>query len=91
MAREQSLIAEAKETLARLDAETGSLANTARLAADFEQKALVAFDEAESTLKSRRGAPELADDGTAEARARRQTLEKQKAERPSRSPSCSAS
>ena len=52
IAREQALIAEAKETLARLDAETASLANTARLAADFEQKALAAHDEAESALKS---------------------------------------
>ena len=51
MAREQSLIAEAKETLARLEAETVSLANTARLAGDFEQKALAAHDEAEAALK----------------------------------------
>ena len=60
MAREQSLIAEAKETVARLEAETVSLANTARLAGDFEQKALAAHDEAESRPQGRRGAPERA-------------------------------
>jgi len=81
MAREQSLIAEAKETLARLDAEQVSLGNTARLAADFEQKALVAFDEAETTLEAAEARLSELTTAAAEARAHRQTLEKQKAER----------
>ena len=80
-ARELALIAEAKETIARLDAETASLANTARLAADFEQKALAAHDEAESTLKSAEARLTSVTTAVAEARARRQSLETQKNER----------
>jgi chromosome segregation protein len=81
LAREESLIAEAKETLARLDAETQSLANTTRLAADFEQKALADYDAADSALKV--AEVRLADltIRTAEARARRQSIEAQRGER----------
>ena len=81
LAREESLIAEAKETLARLDTETESLANTTRLAADFEQKALADYDAADSALKV--AEVRLADltTRTAETRARRQSLESQRAER----------
>ena len=80
-AREQALIAEAKETMARLEAETVSLANTARLAADFEQKALVAHDEAETALKGAEARLSALTTAVAEARARRQSLETQKSER----------
>ncbi len=81
MAREQSLIAEAKETVARLEAETVSLANTARLAGDFEQKALAAHDEAETALKGAEARLSELTIATAEARARRQSLETQRRER----------
>jgi chromosome segregation protein len=79
--REQSLVAEAKETLARLEAETVSLANTDRLAADFEQKALAACEQAEAALTE--GETRLSGLTTvaAEARARRQNLLSQLAER----------
>ena len=60
MAREQSLIAEAKETVERLEAETASLANTARLAGDFEQKALAAHDEAEARTRGCGSTPQRA-------------------------------
>jgi chromosome segregation protein len=81
LAREESLIAEAKETLARFDAETESLANTTRLAADFEQKALAAFDAAEASLRvSEQRLAELTTT-TANARAQYQSLEKQRTER----------
>src|SRR5262249_13573569 len=50
-AREQSLIADASETLARLEAETASLQGTEKLAAEFEQKALAAYDESEAALR----------------------------------------
>jgi len=80
-AREEELIAEAKETLQRLEAEAASLANTARLAGDFEQKALAAHDQAEAALKVAEA--RLADltAAAAEARARRQSLEAQRTER----------
>ncbi|KAB2919515.1 MAG: AAA family ATPase [Hyphomicrobiaceae bacterium] len=81
LAREESLITEAKETLARLEAETESLANTTRLAADFEQKALAAFDEAEQALKASEGRLSQLTTATAEARARRQSMERQRGER----------
>ena len=48
MAREETLIAEAKETLERLRPRRPRCANTAKLAADFEQKALAAHDQAET-------------------------------------------
>ena len=81
MAREQSLIAEAKETVQRLEAETASLANTARLAGDFEQKALAAHDEAEAALTAAEARLSELTTATAEARARRQSLETQRRER----------
>ena len=81
MAREQSLIAEAKETVERLEAETVSLANTARLAGDFEQKALAAHDEAEAALTTAEARLNELTTATAEARARRQSLETQRRER----------
>jgi chromosome segregation protein len=81
LAREGSLIGEAKETLERLEAEKVSLANTSRLAADFEQKALAAFEEAEGALKAAEDRLGDLTAATAEARARRQSLEAQKGER----------
>ena len=67
--------------MARLEAETVSLANTARLAGDFEQKALVAHDEAEVALKGAEARLSELTIATAEARARRQSLETQRRER----------
>ncbi len=80
-AREESLIAEARETIARLDAELDSIVNTGKLAADFEQKALMAFDEAETTLKTAESRLSQLTTRTAEARAQRQSLERQRNER----------
>ena len=62
-AREEALIAEAKETLARLEGEMESLANTDKLAAEFEQKALAAYDEADDRPQGRRGAARRAHHG----------------------------
>jgi chromosome segregation protein len=84
MAREETLIAEAKETLERLEAEIASLANTARLAADFEQKALAAHDQAETALEVAETRLSEVTTAAAEARARRQSLETQKRERTDR-------
>jgi len=81
IAREQSLVAEAKETLERLEAETVSLANTSRLAADFEQKSLAIYDQAESALKVAEARLSEVTTAAAEARARRQSLNAQKSER----------
>jgi len=81
MAREETLIAEAKETLERLESELASLANTARLAADFEQKALAAHDQAESALAGAEARLTQLTTAAAEARARRQSLESQTRER----------
>src|SRR5947207_13234286 len=81
MAREETLIAEAKETLERLTAEIGSLANTARLAGDFEQKALAAHDQAETALDGAETRLTELTTAAAEARARRQSLESQTRER----------
>ncbi|RTL72687.1 MAG: chromosome segregation protein SMC [Hyphomicrobiales bacterium] len=80
-AREESLIAEAKETIARLDTEAESIASTGKLAAEFEQKALAAYDEAETTLKTAEQRLSALTTKTAEARAHRQSLERQRAER----------
>ena len=81
MAREETLIGEAKETLERLEAEIVSLANTARLAADFEQKALAAHDQAETALAAAETRLSELTTAAAEARARRQSLERQTRER----------
>jgi chromosome segregation protein len=81
LAREGSLIGEAKESIERLEAEKVALANTTRLAADFEQKALGAFEEAEGKLKGAEARLSQLTAAAAEARARRQSLEGQKAER----------
>ena len=81
MAREETLIAEAKETLERLTAEIASLANTARLAGDFEQKALAAHDQAETALAGAETRLTELTTAAAEARARRQSLETQSRER----------
>ncbi len=83
-AREEQLIEEAKETLARLDAETQSLQNTDKLAADFEQKALVAYDQSEAALKTAEARLAELTTATAEARARRQSTEAQLRERQER-------
>src|SRR5262245_46954490 len=83
-AREESLIEEAKDTLARLDAETVSLASTAKLAAEFEQKALAAYDESEAALGSAEARLSELTNAVAQARARRQSLEGQLRERQER-------
>ena len=67
--------------LERLEAEIASLANTARLAADFEQKALAAHDQAETALGVAETRLSELTTAAAEARARRQSLETQKRER----------
>src|SRR5215831_6875731 len=81
MGREETLIGEAKETLERLEAEIASLANTARLAADFEQKALAAHDQAEAALAGAEGRLGALTTAAADARARRQSLQAQTHER----------
>jgi chromosome segregation protein len=81
LAREASLIGEARESLDRLEAEKVSLANTARLAADFEHKALAAFEEVEGKLQTAEARLSQLTSAAAEARARRQSLESQKGER----------
>src|SRR5262249_56833884 len=81
MKREETLIAEAKETLERLEAEIASLANTARLAADFEQKALAAHDEAEAALAGAEGRLGALTTPAADARARRRSPQAQTPER----------
>ncbi|HEY1246776.1 MAG TPA: AAA family ATPase [Hyphomicrobiaceae bacterium] len=83
-AREESLIAEASETLARLEAETVSLESTARLAAEFEQKALVAYDGSEAALAGAEVHLSEMTHAVAQARARRQSLEGQLRERQER-------
>jgi chromosome segregation protein len=83
-ARELSLVEEAKDTLARLEAETVSLESTAKLAADFEQKALAGYDESEATLGSAEARLSELTHAVAQARARRQSLEAQLRERQER-------
>ena len=80
-AREEALIAEAKETIARLEGEMESLANTDKLAADFERKALAAYDEAAATLKNAEMRLGEVTTAAAEARARRKSAEAQLLER----------
>jgi chromosome segregation protein len=82
--REEALIADAKETLARLEAETASLASTEKLAADFEQKALAAYDESEAALGGAEARLSELTHAVAQARARRQSLESQLRERQER-------
>src|SRR5215468_8935825 len=81
MGREETLITEAKETLEHLEAELASLANTARLAADFEQKALAAHDQAEMELADAETRLSALTTAAADGRARRQSLEGQSRER----------
>jgi chromosome segregation protein len=83
-AREESLIAEAKETLARLEAETASLTATEKLAAEFEQKALAAYDESEAALGGAEAHLSELTHAVAQARARLQSLEAQLRERQER-------
>ncbi|MDX2204861.1 MAG: AAA family ATPase [Hyphomicrobiaceae bacterium] len=79
--REENLIAEAKETIARLDAEAAAIVSTGKLATEFEQKALAAYDEAETTLRAADQRLSALTTKTAEARAQRQSLERLRAER----------
>ena len=83
-AREESLITEAKETLARLQAEKASLESTDRLAGEFEQKALVAYDQSDTALKTAEMRLGELTTAAAEARARRQSTETQLRERKER-------
>src|SRR5690606_36518556 len=80
-AREEAQIAEAKETLARLEAETASLEGTARMSADFEQKALADYDTQEAELKAAELRLSELTNAAAQARAHRQSLERQLDER----------
>ena len=80
-AREEHLIVEAKETLARLEAETASLASTEKLAAEFERKALAAYDESETALRTAEARLSELTGAVAEARAHRQSLEARLGER----------
>ena len=80
-AREEQSIVEAKETLARLEAETASLASTEKLAAEFEQKALAAYDESETALRTAEARLSELTGAVAEARAHRQSLEARLGER----------
>ena len=83
-AREEALIAEGKETLARLEGELESLANTDKLAAEFESKALGAYDEFANALKAAETRLGEATTAAAEARAHRQSTEAQLRERKER-------
>jgi chromosome segregation protein len=83
-AREEALIEEAKETLARLDAETLSLRSTEKLAAEFEQEALAAYDASEDALHGAEARLTELTNAVAQARARRQSLEGQLGERQER-------
>jgi chromosome segregation protein len=83
-AREESLIAEANETLARLEAETTSLKATEKLAGEFEQKALTAYDGSEAALGSAEARLNALTHAVAQARARRQSVEAQLRERQER-------
>ena len=80
-AREEQLIGEAKETLARLEAETGSLASTEKLAGEFERKALTVYDRSEAALKTAEARLGELTGAVAEARAHRQSKEAQLRER----------
>ena len=82
--REESLITEAKESLARLESEAASIKNTNKLAAEFEQKALAAFDETDTALKAAEARLSELTMAAAEARARRQSTEAQVRERKER-------
>jgi chromosome segregation protein len=82
--REEALIEEAKEALARLDAEALSLQSTEKLAAEFEQKALAAYDASEDALHSAEARLTELTNAVAQARARRQSLEGQLNERQER-------
>ena len=82
--REESLITEAKESLARLESEAASIKNTNKLAAEFEQKALAAFDETDTALKAAEVRLSELTMAAAEARARRQSTEAQVRERKER-------
>ena len=83
-AREEALIAEAKETLTRLESELESLASTDKLAAEFEGKALRAYDESATALKAAETRLGEVTTAAAEARARRQSTEAQLRERKER-------
>ncbi len=82
--REESLIAEAKESLARLEAEASALENTDKLASEFEQKALAAYDQTDSALKAAEARLSELTTAAANARARRQSTEAQLRERKER-------
>jgi chromosome segregation protein len=79
--REKILRAEAQETLARLEAETQSLAGTAALAADFEQKALDVYEAGDAALAAAEVRLKELTTAAAEARARRSSCEAQLQER----------
>jgi chromosome segregation protein len=82
--REESLITEAKESLTRLEAEAASLENTDKLASEFEQKALAAYDQTDSALKAAEARLSELTTAAANARARRQSTDAQLRERKER-------
>jgi len=79
--REKGLRAEAQDTLARLEAEAQSMAGTAALAADFEQKALISYERGDAELKLAEARLSQLTSAAAEARARRRSVEAQCQER----------
>ncbi|HEX5999129.1 MAG TPA: AAA family ATPase [Hyphomicrobiaceae bacterium] len=83
-AREESLIEEARETLARLEAEAMSLQATEKRAAEFEQKALAAYDASEDALNTAEARLSEVTTAVAQARAHRQSLDGQLRERQER-------
>jgi chromosome segregation protein len=83
-AREEALIAEAEETLARLQGEKESLASTDKLAGTFEQKALAAYDQSVATLGAAESKLAQLTTAVADARAKRQANEAQLRERQER-------
>jgi chromosome segregation protein len=79
--REKLLRAEAHDSLARLETEAQSLARTAALAADFEQKALESYEAGDRKLKGAELRLLELTTAAAEARARRLSIEGQRQER----------
>ncbi len=79
--REEAQMKEARETLQRLTAEQTELAKTAKLAVDFERKALATHDAAEQAVKVIEQRLAGLQTAAAEARARRKSLEAERNER----------
>ncbi len=81
MDREESLIAEARETLKRLLAEDTEIEQTNGHAVDFERKALGEHDLADAAVKAAEVRLSQLTVAAAEARAKQKSLEQQRTER----------